>query len=53
MQKIKKSVKTFKIANRRGFAAICAGHLTEGMTKQQALARMVKALKRTSRRKKK
>ena len=53
MSKSKKSVRIFKIANRRGFAAICAGHLTEGATKQQTLERMAKALKRTSRKKKK
>lgn len=49
----KKSVKVFKIANRRGFAALCANHLTEGSTRSQALDRMEKALKRTSRKKKK
>jgi hypothetical protein len=37
-------VSTFKIKNRRGFAAVCAGHLTEGKTVQQAYDRMVKAL---------
>jgi len=39
-------VSIFKIKNRTGFAAICCGHLTEGTTKEQAQARMKKALKR-------
>lgn len=38
--------KVFKIKNRKGFAAICANHLTEGKTPQQAKERMLKALKR-------
>ncbi|MFH1783166.1 MAG: hypothetical protein ABH848_06075 [Candidatus Omnitrophota bacterium] len=43
-------MKLFKIKNRRGFAAICAGHLTEGRTKAEAKYRMDKALKRKSKR---
>ena len=39
-------VTTFKIRNRRGYAAIYAGNLTEGRTVPQALARMAKAVKR-------
>ncbi|MDD5217756.1 MAG: hypothetical protein PHN49_10340 [Candidatus Omnitrophica bacterium] len=36
----------FKIANRRGYAAICMSNLTEGRTPVQAFARMAKAMKR-------
>jgi hypothetical protein len=43
-------VKTFKIKNRRGYAAVCAGCLTEGRTVQQACDRMIKAVRRTSKR---
>jgi hypothetical protein len=39
-------IKTFKIKNRRGYAAICDNHLTEGTTPAQARDRMQKALKR-------
>jgi len=39
-------VKTFKIKNRRGYAAICKDNLTEGASVSQALERMDKALKR-------
>lgn len=48
-----KTVNIFKIKNRRGFAAICADCLTEGNTAQQAYARMVKAVSRLERKKKK
>lgn len=41
-----KTVKTFKIKNRRGYAALCSNHLTEGRTSAQACSRMVKALRR-------
>lgn len=41
----------FKIKNRSGYAAICKEHLTEGKSKAEALGRMVKALKRTTRKK--
>lgn len=40
-------VKMFKIQNRRGYAAVCMGHLTEGRTTDQALRRMAKAVKRS------
>jgi hypothetical protein len=36
----------FKIANRRGYAAVCLKNLTEGRTPDQTLMRMGKALKR-------
>ena len=39
-------IKIFKIANRKGYAAICLKNLTEGRTTYQAYARMGKALKR-------
>lgn len=39
-------VKTFKIKNRRGYAAVCKDNLTEGASVSQALERMNKALKR-------
>ncbi|HOW59861.1 MAG TPA: hypothetical protein PLO78_09095 [Candidatus Omnitrophota bacterium] len=39
-------VTTFKIKNRRGYAAICMGNLTEGNTVGIAMARMAKAVKR-------
>ena len=45
-------VDIFKIKNRQGYAAICLGHLTEGKTPNQAYERMVKAMRRTSRRRK-
>ena len=42
----RKKVLTFKIKNRRGYAAVCGGHLTEGRSVAVALSRMVKALRR-------
>jgi len=42
-------VTIFKIKNRRGFAAVCCDHLTEGITARDAYERMVKALRRTER----
>ncbi|MBN2120015.1 MAG: hypothetical protein JW734_03030 [Candidatus Omnitrophica bacterium] len=42
-----RKVKIFKIKNRRGYAAACFNHLTEGRTPYQAYARMRKALKRS------
>ena len=39
-------MKVFKIKNRTGYAAICCEHITEGKTRDIALARMTKALKR-------
>ncbi len=47
----KRTVNVFKIKNRSGYAAIADGHLTEGSSQQQALARMVKALNRTDKKK--
>ena len=44
-------ITVFKIKNRSGYAAICKEHLTEGRSKEQALARMNKALKRTAKKK--
>jgi len=42
-------VHIFKIKNRRGYAAFCFDHLTEGNTPQEACDRMAKALRRTNR----
>lgn len=39
-------MKLFKIKNRTGYAALCCEHLTEGKTREQAKARMDKALRR-------
>ncbi len=39
-------IKTFKIRNRRGYAAVCKDNLTEGASVPQALERMNKALRR-------
>jgi hypothetical protein len=50
MKILGKQVKIFKIKNRRGFAALCDDHLTEGRTSQQASDRMIKALKRKKKR---
>jgi len=43
-------VDIFKIKNRRGYAAICCEHLTEGNNQQEAYDRMVKAVRRTTKR---
>ena len=43
-----KPIKVFKIKNRSGYAAICDDNLTEGKTEAEALDRMAKALRRTS-----
>lgn len=50
MKILGQQVKIFKIKNRRGFAALCNGHLTEGRNTQQAACRMEKALKRRKKR---
>ena len=42
-------VQIFKIRNRRGYAAVCFEHLTEGKNPQEAYERMVKALRRSNR----
>ena len=47
MQVDPRKAKMFKINNRKGYGCICLNHLTEGRTKLQAYARMVKALKRS------
>ena len=48
LKKVKSAqVKTFKIKNRKGYAAICMNNLTEGTTLKMALERMNKALKRS------
>jgi hypothetical protein len=39
-------VNIFKIRNRKGYAAVCEGNLTEGVSEQEALRRMNVALKR-------
>ena len=39
-------VTIFKIANRRGYAAIVRNHLTEGGSPLEAYRRMIKACKR-------
>jgi hypothetical protein len=41
------SVKLFRIANRKGYAATAMNNLTEGRTVYQAYSRLVKACKRT------
>ena len=41
------TIRIFKIRNRKGYAAICTGHLTEGKTVYQVYERMLKALKRS------
>ena len=46
-----KKMTVFKIKNRSGYAAICSDHLTEGRSKEEAKARMLKALKRTQKKK--
>ncbi len=45
----KDKIEVFKIKNRRGYAAVCRNHLTEGLSRIQALERMHKALKRKKR----
>jgi len=47
LKKVSRSqVKTFKLKNRKGYAAICKNNLTEGKSVNLALYRMNKALKR-------
>jgi hypothetical protein len=43
-----RQVKIFKIKNRNSYGAICDDHFTEGKTEAEAMDRMIKALKRTS-----
>jgi len=47
-----REVSVFKIKNRKGYAALCSGCLTEGKTVEQAYERMVKAVRRTDKKKK-
>lgn len=42
------TVKIFKMKNRKGYAALCNDCLTEGKTKNEAYDRMVKAIKRVT-----
>ena len=48
MKILGKDAKVFKIKNRKGYAAVCCNHLTEGRTLKLAIERMEKALKRTA-----
>jgi hypothetical protein len=41
-----KKIKIFKIANRKGYAAICKNYLTEGRLVSESYQRIIKALKR-------
>ena len=41
-----RKIKIFKLKNRKGYAALCRDHLTEGRTIHQVYDRMLKALKR-------
>jgi hypothetical protein len=41
-------VEIFKIKNRKGYAAVCFDHLTEGASAAEAYERMVKALRRSN-----
>jgi len=41
-----REVTVFKIANRRGYAALARRHLTEGRSVPQAYARLIKACRR-------
>jgi len=41
-------VEIFKIKNRKGYAAVCCEHLTEGSSAREAYARMAKALRRSN-----
>lgn len=43
----KLKVTVFKIRNRKGYAAVCARHITEGRSRPEACDRMVKAIRRT------
>lgn len=42
-----REVAFFRIVNRRGYAAICRNHLTEGNTVYRAYSRLVKACRRS------
>lgn len=47
------TVKIFKMKNRKGYAAICNDCVTEGASKVVAYDRMVKAITRIEKKKKK
>ena len=47
------NVKIFKIKNRLGYAALCSDCVTEGATKNEAYDRMVKAIRRVTKKAKK
>jgi len=49
METKRRDVRIFKIKNRKGYAAVCSSHLTEGRTAEQAYDRMLKAIRRTTR----
>lgn len=42
----RKKLKVFKIRNRSGYAALYQNNLTEGRNAAEAVARMIKAVKR-------
>ena len=42
-----KKIRIFKMKNRKGYAALCLNHLTEGKTLYQVYDRMLKALRRS------
>jgi hypothetical protein len=45
LKKLSRSkIKTFKIKNRRGYAAVCFNNLTEGPTLAEAIRRMSRPL---------
>jgi hypothetical protein len=46
MQISASKIKIFKIKNRKGYAALCLNHLTEGRTLPRVYDRMEKALRR-------
>jgi len=46
MQISAEQIKIFKIKNRKGYAALCLNHLTEGQTLPRVYDRMKKALRR-------
>jgi len=48
----RKGIRIFKIKNRSGYAAVFRDHLTEGRTPDQVYDRMVKAVRRTTRKNK-
>jgi hypothetical protein len=47
MQISASKIKIFKIKNRKGYAALCLNHLTEGQTLPRVYDRMEKALRRS------